>query len=57
MSGYLDNVAGILPHVYYYALSDSDYEQVKMRYDDRITGTMFDGDPHSDIELSSALTN
>lgn len=57
VSGYLDNVAGILPHVYYYALSDSDYEQVKMRYDDRITGTMFDGDPHSDIELSSALTN
>lgn len=55
VSGYLDNVANVLPHVYYYPLSD--YDLVKQRFNDRTTGTMFDGDSHSDLDVTEALSS
>lgn len=48
---YLDEVAGVLPRVYFYALPVEAYPLVRERFDERITGTLYDGvrDPEKSV--------
>lgn len=52
---YVDDAAGILPRVFFYPLEREDYTLVKERLDNRTTGTLFDGDPHQDVNISELL--
>ncbi|QNG20223.1 PstS family phosphate ABC transporter substrate-binding protein [Rhodococcus triatomae] len=52
---YIDTVNEMLPRVYFYALPDAAYPLVRQRFDDRVTGTMFGGDPFSDLPVVDAL--
>lgn len=52
---YLDEVAAILPRVYFYALPVEAYPLVRQRLEQRITGTMYDGDPFSAATVLDVL--
>lgn len=42
---YVDNVAEVLPREYFYALPDELSERAQQIWEDRVTGSVFDGDP------------
>lgn len=55
VSYYVDNVETLLPRVYYYALPSEVYSLLQQRVDDRVTGTIFGGDPFADVNVLEAL--
>ncbi|AEF39030.1 PstS family phosphate ABC transporter substrate-binding protein [Hoyosella subflava] len=52
---YLRTVRGMLPRVFFYALPTDAYPLVQQRFEDRITGTMFGGDPFAERPILQAL--
>ncbi|MBB3037538.1 PstS family phosphate ABC transporter substrate-binding protein [Hoyosella altamirensis] len=52
---YLRTVRGMLPRVFFYALPADAYPLVQQRFDDRITGTMFGGDPFTARPIMETL--
>lgn len=55
VSYYLSNVENVLPRVYYYALPAEAYSLSRERFDQRVTGTAFGGDPFSQRPVLEAL--
>lgn len=52
---YLREVQGLLPHVYFYALPREAYPLAEQRFEERRTGSMFDGDPYRGTHVLEAL--
>ena len=52
---YLQEVAEVVPRVYFYALPEDAYALVQQRLADRVTGTMFDGAAVSEASVLELL--
>lgn len=52
---YLENVASAVPRVYFYPLEEETYQAVQQRYDNRVTGTLLDGNPFHHADINTLL--
>ncbi|WP_260761682.1 PstS family phosphate ABC transporter substrate-binding protein [Mycobacterium sp. SMC-4] len=55
LSYYLAHAADVVPRVYFYPLAPEAYRLAQERFDQRITGTAFDGDPYSEQSVLEVL--
>lgn len=52
---YVAEIEGVMPRVYFYAMSAEEHTLASDRWADRVTGTIFGGDPFGEVDLASAL--
>lgn len=55
VTGYVEQAASLMPRTYFYALSEDTYAQVEQRLADRVTGSVYEGDPYRSEPVGDLL--